>query len=1034
MSAIAFTEHGNVSSHVRAEKAAAKAGGGFKAIYGAELYTGPTAEEIRRKYKWHLGTIALDAGGYRNLMSVVTESWGEGFYYEPTVSGESLAAHNEGIAVLSGCTGSLLACTLVGGKGTDDHSPDHRAAAEVAARFRDLLGDRYFLEVQAFPQLDKTCAINPAYERIGKQLGIPLVATCDVHYPFPDDNEMQVILHAAGRGNQQFDVQAQSWEYDVRLTYPKSDKALYKALKSTGLSPSASRGAILESAKLAERANVTLPKAERLRFPLPPGFLGAGHYLQHMVDEGWKFRGFDRLKPGKAARYRSRIDRELGLIVDKDFPDFFLATADVVKWAKEHGIVVGPARGSAAASLVCYLLRITEVNPMRYPLMMLERFIDPSRPDPPDIDLDFDDERREEIRQYLCDTYGEANVGNIGNFVRYRGKNSLNDVARVYRIPVWEVRAVNDLVAHRSDGDMRLDQSLKDTVESFPAAREVFEKYPDLEAAYRLEGNMRGMSVHASGLVVGTQPITDVTALYTRSSGTGDRRRELQVLAVDKYDAEYLDFLKMDFLGLTTMGMISHALELAGLEIQDLYGISDKDSRVMEAFHRNDVIGVFQFEGRATRIVNRNIRPERFMDLADINALSRPGPLFSGTTTEYTKIRHGLAKPEALHPALDKITAATHGQIIYQEQIIAVVREVGGFDWTDANSIRRIIAKKLGEAAFNVNFRQFADGAKRLHDIDEDLALRIWKRLTTAGTYAFNTAHSVSYAMLAWWCMWLKVNYPAEFYTASLMKADDENVTVRLLKDALAHGISFLPPSPADSGVTWTLGDDRKSIQAGFTQVPGIGLVTARAIVTTRSGDPEFSSWKDLLRVKGIGPVTLEKIRAWAENPDPFGVMRAAEVIGQVRGAIEAGELKLPMPTVISTDLQGNTWDNAGGRGRAAGRKDNRLGKRVVYCGLVRQRDYKDLIEDQRARTGEEVDAIRARIKRPELVKFCTLRCYDTGEEDVYLRFNRFHFPSFKAKIDAINVGFDAVVVVGRETLGFGAAIAVDHLWVIEPD
>jgi DNA polymerase-3 subunit alpha len=1025
MSSLALTEHGNVSSHVRHQKACDKAG--IKPIYGAELYTGPTAVETRRKMKWHLGVIALDVPGYQNLMKIVTESWGEGFYYEPTVSGESLAQYGEGLAVLSGCTGSLLACTLVGGKGTDDHAPDIRAAGEVAARFRELLGDRYFLEVQAFPKLGKTCAINPAYERLGKKLGIPLVATCDVHYPFPDDNEMQVILHAAGRGNQQFDVQAQSWEYDVRLTYPKSDKALYKKLIGTGLSPSAARGAIGNAASLAERARVRLPRAERLRFPLPEGFDSAYDYLFHMVMQGWRYRGFDQLKPGKQKRFRERIDRELGMITDKDFADFFIATADVIQWTKNSGISVGPARGSAAASLVCYLLRITEINPMRYPMMMLERFIDPARPDPPDIDLDFDDERREEIRQYLMRKYGEDNVGNIGNFIRYRGKNSLVDAARVYRVPRFEIAAVNDLVAHRSDGDMRLDSSLSDTVDSFPAAQAVFDKYPDLKAAFRLEGNMRGMSVHAAGLVVGTRPITDVTALYTRNSGTGERRRELRVLACDKYDAEYLDFLKMDFLGLTTMGMISHALELAGLDLENLYSISDKDEEVMAAFSRNDVIGIFQFEGRATRIVNRNVKPERFMDLADINALSRPGPLFSGTTTIYTAIRWGREKPEALHPAMDKITAGTRGQIIYQEQIIAVVREIGGFDWTDANSVRRIIAKKLGEAAFNVNFRQFADGAKRLHDIDEDLALRIWKRLVTAGTYAFNTAHSVSYAVLAWWCMWLKVYFPAEFYTASLMKADNENVTVRLLKDAAEHGISFLPPHPNNSSVTWTLGEDRKSIQAGFMQVPGIGDVTARAIVQQRAEelapDTWGGEWKDLLKVKGIGPVTLGKIRDWAETPDPFGVFRAANVIGQVKRAILAGELKLPMPTVVSTDMQSQTWETPMGRGR-----------KVVYCGLVRGRDYKDIIEDQRARSGREVDEIRRDIKRPDLAKFATLRCYDTGEEDVYLRFNRFHFPRFKAQIDAITVGEDAVVVVGRESKGFGAAIAVDHLWVIEPD
>jgi DNA polymerase-3 subunit alpha len=266
MNSLALTEHGNVSSHARLEQACDKAG--IKPIYGLEAYTAPgdfIADKI--KPRWHLGLLAMDQVGYSNLMEMVTQSWGEDFYYEATISGRSLADHSDGIAVLSGCTGSKLACDLVGGKGREDHAPDLRAAEETAGQFRDLFGDRYFLEVQAFPDLDKTRAINPCYEFLARRLGIPLIATRDVHYPYPDNNAMQVLLHATGRGGVTTDRQEQTWEYDVRLTYPETRDELFMSLYKTGLSPDAAQEAIDNTLELAERCNVRLPKAPPLKFP-----------------------------------------------------------------------------------------------------------------------------------------------------------------------------------------------------------------------------------------------------------------------------------------------------------------------------------------------------------------------------------------------------------------------------------------------------------------------------------------------------------------------------------------------------------------------------------------------------------------------------------------------------------------------------------------------------------------------------------------------------------------------------------------------
>lgn len=1015
MGALALTEHGNVSSHVRLEKAALKAG--VKPIFGCELYTGAVNEDQRSKFKWHLTVLAENQTGYRNLLELVSRGWEEGFYYEPTVSGEMLAAHSEGLIVLSGCAGSKIVCDLLGGKGVAEHDADYRAALDTAARFKALLGDRYYLEAQTFPELDRTRHTNEALSRIAAELSIPLVATGDVHYPKPDDSDMQVILHAAGRGNKSFEFQQQSWGYDIKLAPPLSDVKVVERLRATGLSKRAAEQALTQAATIGERCNVTLPKAERLRYPCPDGYDSRSLFRRWIVD-GWKYRGFD--KHPEKDRYKERLRYEMKVIEAKDFVDYFLLLSDAVSHAKDSGIPVGPARGSAAASLVCYLLRITEVDPLRFPHMLFERFIDITREDPPDIDLDFADDRRDEVRQYLIAKYGADRVGNIGNFVRYRGKNAINDVARVYRVPKYAAETVNSLVIDRSSGDSRFGDSLADTEEMFPEAKKVFDDFPDLRQAFRLEGNLRGMSVHAAGLVVAATKLTDICAVYSKKSGKDNRK--LQVLSVDKYDAEYLEILKIDALGLSTMGMIAICLELTGLTLEDLYAIPLDDPETIDAFRRGDVVGVFQFEGRATRLVNADVVPDNFDELADVNALSRPGPLFSGVTSAYVEVKHGRREAEELHPAVSQFTDFTKGQIVYQEQILSIIKEIGGFPVTKLAGIRRIISKKEGEGRFNLMYQDFVKGAKERYDIDEELAKLIWSKMVTSAQYSFNIAHAISYSMIAFWCMWLKVHYPAEFFTASLTKAKDgsgsgnhTNNLLKLLRDAAKHDVLVLPPDPNLSGIRWELRDG--VVHAGFEQVRGIGEKLGAVLIEDREANGPFAGWEDLLRVKGIGPSKLEMVREFAESDDPFGLYLARKMLREVWKAAKAGDLPVPSPTHTSDQLDPRTEV-----------------RRVVWWGMVGRKEYKDLLEDERAKTGDDPDEIRARIKDPHLLKSCTLHCYDAGDEDVYLRFNRWKYPQFKRKLERIEEDRDVVIAVGRKRKGFGVSIQVDRLYVVDPE
>lgn len=1017
MSALALTEHGNVSSHVRLEKAATKHG--IKPIFGLEAYTAAsTMREDRNTRKWHLTILAMNELGYRNLMNLVTRSWETGFYMWPTIHGEDLAEFNEGLIVLSGCADSKLACDLLGGKGREKGS--ERDARRTIEGFREVFGDRFYLECQQFPELERTHAINEWYAQESQRTGIPLVGTADVHYPHPDDNKMQTILHTAGRGGVSVAVTEAEWEYNIRLTHPVSDSFWLKRLHGTGLSKRAASGALASTAEIAQRCNVTLPKATNLIFPKPDG-VSTKELIWEWLREGWRYRARSNKRMVQLrTEYVERLHYEMDLIEQKGFFDYFLMLSDAVRWCKDRGIAVGPARGSAAASLACYLLRITEIDPLPFPSMLFERFIDFNRTDLPDIDLDFDDERRHELVSHMSELYGADHVGNIGTFTKYKGKNSLEDVARAHQIPKWTIEPVKALVVERSGGDSRADASLEDTVAMFPAAQKVFEEHPALEYAYRLEGNYRGFSVHASGLVVSNEPLTDNVAYYSKE----DKRNHVmrQVLSVDKYDAEYLGLMKVDLLGLSNMGMIGRALDIIGMKLDDMYVVANptinEDPEVIDAFRRNDVNGIFQFGGEATRIVNGDVRPDNFLELCDINALSRPGPLHSGSTADYINIKHGRMEPIHMHPVVDEIAKHTKYCIIYQEQILKLVREVGGFDWTHAQEIRKIISQKHGEAAFNMREEMFHEGAERLHGMDRETSSAIWRRLATAGTYAFNAAHCVSYSMLAYWTMWLKIKHPEAFYAASLSKAvGNHDKEYALLRDASARGIEFMPPDPNTSGETWTV--DGGVVRAGLRQVPGIGPQTVLTVLEDRDERGPFpDGWRSLQRIKGIGPKTVEKMQEFADSDDPFGIHRVDKILNKVRAAIERGDLGImPEPTHRAKDIPTDAKN-----------------LKVVYLGIPNMRNPQDVVEDERARTGKSYDEIMESMHRPDLVKKMAMQCYDDSDKTVYLRFSRYKFPKFERGLWSIDLDHDVVLIVGKKRGGFGTSIHVERMWIIDPD
>ena len=1022
LNAMAVTEHGNVSSHVQMEVAARKAG--VHPLFGVELYTGQLGEKATQR-KNHLTVLASTQTGYQNLLKLVTATFSEGFHYEPTADWQMVERHKDGLIVLSGCQGSALFTSLVGGKHIPEDEASYARAKRLARAFKKHLGDAYYIEVQAFPELEKTRLANPMLAQIGEELGIPVVATFDCHYTVPEEKEMQQILHNLRPGERRtLEDMAREWGYDSNLCPPWSDGMVLRKLQGTGLTKHQALLALHNTRDVADQCQVELPTLPMVRFKLPVGYESSVQLWRDWLREGWMYRGVDRLPVKEQRKYKERIRHEMSVIEGKDFVDYFLVISDAVRQAKDNDIAVGPARGSSAGSLACWLLRITEVNPMLYPDLVFERFIDVTRQDLPDIDLDFTSDRRSEVYDYLVQRYGPEHVSSVGTFTRFKGKNSLDDAARVYKVPKYEIETIKDYLIERSSGDLRASATIEDTAEQFPQARAVFERYPDLGAALDLEGNYKGFGVHSGGLVISTGPITEVAAFYERMV-KGEKRR---VISMDKYDAEKKGLLKIDALGLSTMAALDDMRKELGWSLDELYSIPLEDPKTVQGFRENDVIGVFQFEGRACRYVNGALQPDNFKEVYDVTALGRPGPLHNGAANAYIDIKWGREQYQELHPSLTLICGSTYGQIVYQEQILRILGEIGNFDWTHRAEVRRIISKKHGDQAFNRRWQQFYDGAMELHGdsgMTRQLARDIWNRCITAGSYAFNASHAVAYGMIATHTMYFKRHYPEIFYKAMLNTSDDDRQRL-LLRDTQRHGrsLSIKPPHPNRSQVGWSR--NKGALQAGFAQVPGIGMKMGQRIVEER-GDIDFLSWNDLLEVPGIGQKKMNTIRDFAnDGDDPFGALWLDRAIAHVKEQIAAGKLMgVPMPTHVAQDLPYAKGEDI----------------EVVWCGVINTRNERDLFEFNQAK-GAELDMsdplvpkLNGKpIKDPHLDKWVVM-VGDDETDQLGSRVDRWRYPKLREQVWRIRPGKHVVVMRGVKPGWMPTRqITVSEIWIIDPE
>lgn len=554
------------------------------------------------------------------------------------------------------------------------------------------------------------------------------------------------------------------------------------------------------------------------------------------------------------------------------------------------------------------------------------------------------------------------------------------------------------------------------------------DKYPDLKLAYRLEGDMSGLGVHAAGMVISNTPISDTCAIYKRTKSNGD---QAEVIAYDKRDAAYLKMLKLDCLGLKTMTIVADVIDMVdSLTLEDMYNLPRDDQETLDAFGNDDLTGIFQFEGRSTRGIVKDIylgkdKSPTFMQLADINALSRPGSLSSGMTRQYINVENGAARKK-IHPVVDEILKETNGCLVYQEQVMRIGKTFGSLDDSEVGRLRKIIGAKQAGGAFEAFWEKFKTGAMQQHGASEAKAREVWEYMAASASYLFNVSHAISYALVAYWTMYLKVHYPAEFFAASLRSAakrgkekDKADPQLLLLQDAAAHKLTINPPSPAQSGITWEPNAERTGVCAGFTQIPRVGTKAADRMLAAREGQhpADYADWGFYVEnVRGFGEKAAQAARAMSEDPDPFDIHLTSRAITSVLDAIDDNTIDLVRPDATSATIP------------------QQEGEMVTYLGHVIAVKIIDHIAEVRQRENLTHEQALTKLEHPELATKAKIICADPGGTEVHVNISRFKYPEFEAELKAIDLDRNAFVIwaSGVANAGFGPAIQANDLVAIE--
>ncbi|OHA54155.1 MAG: DNA polymerase III subunit alpha [Candidatus Terrybacteria bacterium RIFCSPLOWO2_01_FULL_58_14] len=830
MEALALTDHGALYGAVAFAQACVKAG--IKPIIGVEAYVATRSRFDRDPRldgtRYHLTLLARNAEGYRNLVQLITASHLEGFYYKPRVDKELLRAHAAGLIALSGClSGEIPKAILAGDRARTEH---------LLAEYREIFGEEnFFLELGAHPNLPEQQTVNAALVELSRKFGAPIVATQDTHYLLAEDAEAHDVLLSVQTGSRV--------DEDGRLTLKDDDFSLRSAEEMAAIFPDLPE-ALAQTVALAERVDFTLPLG-RIQLPVYPlpDTTTQEKELQRLCQEGVVRRfGEDGMKTPEV---RARLDYELGVIEKTGFASYFLIVADVVSWAKSRGIIVGPGRGSAAGSLVSYVLGITNIDPLHYGLLF-ERFLNPERISMPDIDLDFADYRRDEVLRYVTEKYGADRVAQIGTFGTMAARAVIRDAGRALGYPY----SACDRIAKMVPFGMTLQQALEASQELGEAYRNEPDVMRLIDTGRKLEGVARHVSTHACGVVISRDPLSDLVPVQRATN------EDTQVITqYEMHAVEDLGLLKMDFLGLRNLSIIEEALN----RIKDTYGdeididaLPLNDAATYRLLASGDTTGVFQLESQGMKRYLKQLKPTELEDIVAMVALYRPGPM--EFIESFIARKHGKERVTFLHEKLEPILSRTYGIAVYQEQLMEIARQLGGFSLPEADTLRKAVGKKI-RSLLKEQHEKLIAGMVR-NGIAERTAREIWEWIEPFARYGFNRSHAACYALIAYQTAWLKAHYPYEFLSA-IFTHEGTNVdrTAVLIAEARAHEIAVLPPDVQTSRTTFTVvydGTTPTGIRFGLAAIKNVGEQLVERVVQERLSRGPFSSIEDfLMRISG---------------------------------------------------------------------------------------------------------------------------------------------------------------------------------------
>jgi len=831
--AVALTDHGVMYGAFKFYQAAVAAG--IKPVIGCEVYVAKRSRHDREAKvddePYHLVLLAENEKGYKNLTKLVSLAHLEGFYYRPRVDRELLTAHSDGLIALSACFSGEIPSLLLAG--------DYEGAKKTALWYREVFGPRhFFLELQN-QGLEGQREVNRALVSLSEELGLEVVATNDLHYINREDAKVHDVLLCIQTGKTINDPK--------RLKFP-TDQFYFKTGTEMARAFPHLPQALTNTVAIAERCDYhfEVGKYRLPDFQTPPAFTSKDEYLAYLCRQSLPQR-YSQVTP----ELEERLAHELAVIKKTGFAGYFLIVGDFVQYAKGRGIPVGPGRGSGAGSLVGYLLGITELDPLEHQLLF-ERFLNPERVSMPDFDIDFCFERRGEVIEYVKEKYGRDHVAQIITFGTMAAKGAVRDVGRVLGFPYGEVDRIAKLISHTAGS------TLEEIVKNTPALAALVQEDERIrrlvEIAKAVEGFPRHASIHAAGVVITPEPLTEYVPLARAGEGEATTQFPME-------DLEALGLLKMDFLGLRTLTVLSDTLRLVWESTGKNYTLATippGDAKAYQLLCSGQTQGIFQLESGGMRRLLMQLAPERLEDLTSLVALYRPGPLGSGMVEDFIKARHGEKEVTYLHPLLEEILTPTYGIILYQEQVMQICHRLGGFTLGEADLVRRAMGKKKPEVLAGMRDK-FVTGAGA-RGIPKKTAEEIFNLMEFFAGYGFNKSHSAAYALIAYWTAYLKANYPQAFMAALLTSVMGNSDKVRVYIEECRHlGIPIYPPDVNHSKERFTV--EGKGIRVGLLAVKNLGSGAIQAILTAREKKP-FTSLEDFCHRVNLGTVNKRAVES----------------------------------------------------------------------------------------------------------------------------------------------------------------------------